>query len=64
MSIKCVTCTTRTLFSNYLFAWQLAFKDTNNVDDVEMENNCSFSQDRPYFHVLDRDDDNLDHAVI
>lgn len=58
------TCTTRTSFANYSFAWRLAFKDTNNVDDVQMENNSNFSQFRPYFRVLDREDDNLDHAVM
>ena len=29
-----------------------------------MENNSNFSQVRPYFCVLDRDDDYLDHAVM
>ena len=60
----CKTCTTRTSFANYSFTWRLAFKDTNNVDDVQMENNSNFSQFRPYFRVLDREDDNLDHAVM
>ena len=55
---------TRTSFANYSFAWRLAFKDTNNVDDIQMENNSNFSQFRPYFRVLDREDDNLDHAVM
>ena len=31
----------------------LAFTDTNNIDDVEMENNSKFRQVQHYFHVLD-----------
>ena len=42
----------------------MAFKDTNNVDDLEMENNSILSQFQPYFSVLDRNDDYLDHAVM
>jgi len=42
----------------------MAFKDTNNVDDIEMENNSNLSQFQPYFSVLDRNDDYLDHAVM
>ena len=31
---------------------------------IEMENNSIFSHIRTYFRVLDRDNDNLDHAVM
>ena len=41
------TCTTRTSFAHYLLTWRLAFNDTNNTDDVQMENNSNFSQFRP-----------------
>ena len=58
------TCTTRTPPSTYLFAWRRAFEDTNNINDVEMENNSNLNQFRPYFRVLDRDDDYLDHSVM
>ena len=58
------TCTTRTPLSTYLFAWHRAFEDTNNVSDLEMENNSNLNQFRPYFCVLDRDDDYLDHSVM
>lgn len=29
-----------------------------------MENNSNLNQFRPYFRVLDRDDDYLDHSVM
>ena len=72
MSVKCIfldisdhkTCTTRTPFSTYLLAWRLVFEDMNNVDNVAMENNSNLNQFRPYFRVLDLDDDYLDHAVM
>ena len=72
MSIKCIfhdisdqkTCATCTPFSTYLLAWRLVFEDTNNVDDVAMENNSTLNQFRPYFRVLDLNDDYLDHAVM
>ena len=54
------TCTTGTRLLTYLFAWRRA----NNLSDVEMENTSNLNQFRPYFRVLDRDDDYLDQSVM
>ena len=42
----------------------MAFKDTSNLDDIKMENNSNLSQFQPYFSVLDRNYDHLDHKVM